>query len=117
MQYPVATITNIVQGDDVSVSDYAPLEGYDSKSAGTQKAKAVALSGESASNYAINEATNSVQYSIGTATLTVTTESKEKVYDGSPLKAAATITGLQQDEVLIVINTGGQTDVGTSTFP
>lgn len=49
------------------------------------------------------------------ATLTVTTGSYSKIYDGSPLTAAeATIEGFVRNDTATVTATGSQTDVGTS---
>ena len=48
------------------------------------------------------------------ATLTVTTESASKVYDGDPLTAEGSISGLVEGETVSFITTGTQTEVGTS---
>ena len=49
------------------------------------------------------------------ATLTVTTDSDSKVYDGTALTADGRITGLVNDETVTFTVTGSQTDVGSST--
>ena len=54
-------------------------------------------------------------YEITPATLTVTTESNSKVYDGTALTAPGSITGLVNDETVTFTVTGSQTDVGSST--
>ena len=51
---------------------------------------------------------------INPATLTVTTESASKVYDGDPLTAEGSISGLVEGETVSFITTGTQTEVGTS---
>ena len=48
------------------------------------------------------------------ATLTVTTESASKVYDGDPLTAEGSISGLVEGETVSFITTGTRTEVGTS---
>ena len=48
------------------------------------------------------------------ATLTVTTPSANKVYDGSPLKADGTISGFVNNETATFTTTGSQTEVGNS---
>ena len=48
------------------------------------------------------------------ATLTVTTPSANKVYDGTPLTADGTISGFVNNETATFITTGGQTEVGNS---
>ena len=48
------------------------------------------------------------------ATLTVTTDSDSKVYDGTALTAPGSITGLVNDETVTFEVTGSQTDVGGS---
>ena len=47
-------------------------------------------------------------------TITVTTESASKVYDGSPLTASGKISGLVKGETATVVTTGSQTEVGNS---
>jgi len=65
------------------------------------------------SNYEIVEDLGKLK--IEPATLTVTTGSAEKVYDGEPLTDSyATITGFVNDETATVTATGSQTVVGTS---
>ena len=49
------------------------------------------------------------------APLTVTTDSANKVYDGTALTAPGSITGLVNDETVTFTVTGSQTDVGSST--
>ena len=48
------------------------------------------------------------------ATLTVTTDSDSKVYDGNALTAPGSITGLVGDDTATFTVTGSQTDVGSS---
>ena len=48
------------------------------------------------------------------ATLTVTTPSANKVYDGSPLTADGTISGFVNNETATFTTTGSQTEVGNS---
>ena len=48
------------------------------------------------------------------ATLTVTTPSANKVYDGSPLTAEGTISGFVNKETATFTTTGSQTEVGNS---
>ena len=49
------------------------------------------------------------------ATVTVTTPNASKVYDGTPLTAAGTITGLVNGETVSFATTGTITNVGTAT--
>ena len=51
---------------------------------------------------------------ITSATLTVTTPSANKVYDGSPLTADGTISGFVNNETATFTTTGSQTEVGNS---
>ena len=53
-------------------------------------------------------------YEITPATLTVTTPSANKVYDGTPLTAEGTISGFVNKETATFTTTGGQTEVGNS---
>ena len=53
-------------------------------------------------------------YEITPATLTVTTPSANKVYDGTPLTADGTISGFVNKETATFTTTGGQTEVGNS---
>ncbi len=53
--------------------------------------------------------------SITPATLTVTTESAEKEYDGKPLTAPGTVTGYKNNETADFTVTGTRTEVGEST--
>ncbi len=48
-------------------------------------------------------------------TITVITESASKDYDGEPLTAGGSVTGLVNDETLSFTTTGRQTSVGSST--
>ena len=48
------------------------------------------------------------------AKLTVETPSAHKPYDGTPLTAEGTMSGLVNDETATFVTTGSQTDVGTS---
>ena len=48
------------------------------------------------------------------AALTITTPKAEKVYDGTALTAAGTITGFVNDETATFVTTGSQTKVGES---
>ena len=114
VQIPTATITRAKASDDVSIKTYEPLQNFDGLSAGNQKAKVIELDGQDSANYSLDDTSNLVEYSIAKATLTISTDSASKTYDGSPLMASASVTGLQNSEVLIVVNTGEQTDVGES---
>ena len=51
---------------------------------------------------------------VSPATLTVTTPTDNKVYDGEPLKAAGSITGFVNGETAPFTTTGSQTEVGSS---
>ena len=53
-------------------------------------------------------------YEITPRPYTVTTESAEKVYDGTPLTAGGSIDGIVEGDVVEVHTTGSQTDVGES---
>ena len=53
-------------------------------------------------------------YRITPRPYTVTTESDEKVYDGTPLTAGGSIDGIVEGDVVEVHTTGRQTDVGES---
>ena len=53
-------------------------------------------------------------YKITPATLTVTTPSANKVYDGTPLTAEGTISGFVSKETATFTTTGSQTEVGNS---
>ena len=53
-------------------------------------------------------------YEITQATLTVTTPSANKVYDGTPLTAEGTISGFVNKETATFTTTGSQTEVGNS---
>ena len=53
-------------------------------------------------------------YKITPATLTVTTPSANKVYDGTPLTAEGTISGFVNDETATFTTTGSQKEVGNS---
>ena len=53
-------------------------------------------------------------YEITPRPYTVTTESAEKVYDGTPLTAGGSIDGIAEGDVVEVHTTGSQTDVGES---
>ena len=53
-------------------------------------------------------------YRITPRPYTVTTESDEKVYDGTPLTAGGSIDGIVEGDVVEVHTTGSQTDVGES---
>ena len=53
-------------------------------------------------------------YKITPATLTVTTPSANKVYDGTPLTAEGTISGFVNNETATFTTTGSQTEVGNS---
>ena len=53
-------------------------------------------------------------YEITPATLTVTTPSANKVYDGTPLTADGTISGFVNKETATFTTTGSQTEVGNS---
>ena len=53
-------------------------------------------------------------YRITPRPYTVTTESAEKVYDGTPLTAGGSIDGIVEGDVVEVHTTGSQTDVGES---
>ena len=54
-------------------------------------------------------------YEITRATLTVTTPSANKVYDGTPLTAEGTISGFVNKETATFTTTGSQTEVGSSS--
>ena len=54
-------------------------------------------------------------YEITQATLTVTTPSANKVYDGTPLMAEGTISGFVNKETATFTTTGSQTEVGSSS--
>ena len=54
-------------------------------------------------------------YEINPATLTVTTPSANKVYDGTPLTAEGTISGFVNKETATFTTTGSQTEVGSSS--
>ena len=54
-------------------------------------------------------------YEITPATLTVTTPSANKVYDGTPLTAEGTISGFVNNETATFTTIGSQTEVGSSS--
>ncbi len=71
-------------------------------------------SGTNLDNYTITK--NEGTLRVTPATLTITTGSAEKIYDGTPLtEGTATITGLVGIETATVAATGSQTDAGEST--
>ncbi len=65
-------------------------------------------------DYAKGTATVGVQVSISKAPLTVQTESASKQYDGTPLKANGSLSGLVNSETAELAVTGSQTEVGHS---
>ncbi len=64
--------------------------------------------------YTYGTAETSVQVKIDKAPLSVKTESASKTYDGKPLTAGGTLTGLLGDETAGLKMTGEQTEVGSS---
>ena len=70
---------------------------------------------ENVTAYFTSVSTESSTLTVDPATVTITTGSATKVYDGAPLtKNEANITGLVGGEAATVTATGKQTDVGTS---
>lgn|GEM_PF-4595495 len=99
--------------------DPADLVGSDSCSvtvtgaetdAGTWTATAAALSNP---NYSL-PAANTESFTISPAPITVTTPDAAKVYDGTPLTAAGSVSGLFGGETATFTTTGSQTKAGSS---
>lgn len=71
------------------------------------------MSGKDANNYALTDASASSFYTINKVILEVTTDGASKKYDGSALTAAGyEVTGLVNDETLVISTTGSITNVG-----
>lgn len=58
--------------------------------------------------------TLSVTYEITPAPLVVDTDDATKVYDGTPLTAPGSVTGLVESQTATLVTTGSQTEVGSS---
>ncbi len=111
--------------ENTSYSDYTlctgekvtlTVSGFDrSKGVGTYPVTASCSFTGSSSNYDVSY--TDLVYIIKAAPLTIKTESASKVYDGTPLTAPATITGLTEaDESQVTVTaTGTITDAGTAT--
>ena len=64
------------------------------------------------SNYTVSESLGTL--TVNPAALTVTTESASKTYDGSPLTAGASLSGLARGETATAAATGSVTDAGSA---
>ncbi|MGM9911895.1 InlB B-repeat-containing protein [Floccifex sp.] len=69
---------------------------------------------KASSQYYLGELNKEVTLTISKAPVKVTTPTKSKVYDGTPLIAEGSITGLVNGETVTFATTGSQTGVGTS---
>ena len=107
-QAPGVTATGLIGDDTCTVSVNVVGPGGD---AGSYTAIA---SGVSNYNYAVPVTDFTKDYEIKKASLTVTTPDAEKVYDGTALTAAGTISGFVNSETATFTTTGTQTDVGSS---
>lgn len=93
-QTPVPTITNLVTGDDCTVT--VSVTGGEAINMGSYTATATALTGSSSANYQLpdDESLKTCSFNIVPATLTVTAEAKEKVYgDPDPEFTYTEVTG------------------------
>jgi surface protein len=98
---PEVAITGLAQGTDYTVL-------YESNvNAGTGK---ITVNG--AGKY---EGQQTYEFEIAPATLTVTTPSAQKQYDGAALTSAGTIEGFVNGETAEFVTTGSQTGVGSSS--
>ncbi|MCQ2120316.1 MAG: InlB B-repeat-containing protein [Fibrobacter sp.] len=106
-QVPTATVSNLVDGDECTVT----IDGAGTD-VGNYTATATALDN---SNYALPESGLTKAFSIAQATIVVETESAKRAYNGEALTASGSIkSGLVNDETATITLTGAQTDVGTS---
>ena len=98
-QTPVPTITNLVTGDDCTVT--VSVTGGEAINMGSYTATATALTGSSSANYQLpdEESLKTCSFNIVPATLTVTPEAKEKVYgDPDPEFTYTEVTGFIGDD-------------------
>ena len=106
-QVPTATVTNLVTGDECTVT--VTGAGTD---AGNYTATATELSN---ANYVLPESGLTKAFTIGQATIVVETEGAKRAYNGEALTASGSIkSGLVNGETATITLTGAQTDVGTS---
>ena len=98
-QTPVPTITNLVTGDECTVT--VSVTGGEAINMGSYTATATALTGSSSANYQLpdEESLKTCSFNIVPATLTVTAEAKEKVYgDPDPEFTYTEVTGFIGDD-------------------
>ena len=98
-QTPVPTITNLVTGDECTVT--VSVTGGEAINMGSYTATATALTGSSSANYQLpdDESLKTCSFNIVPATLTVTAEAKEKVYgDPDPEFTYTEVTGFIGDD-------------------
>ena len=105
-QGPTADATGL-EGSDIC---HVAVTGAEAD-AGTWTAKADSIDN---TNYKL-PAANTTSYTINRAPLTVTTPDAEKVYDGTPLTAGGSMSGLVGSETATFTTTGTRTDVGSSS--
>lgn len=125
-----ATVTSADNDGEVTVEGFdkfaangltweATLEGSQTNF-GTSENKVTSFKifdkdGKDVTSYFTNIQTNSGTLSVTKATLTVTTQSASRVYNGQALTADGSYTGLVAGETLDFKVTGSQTEVGSST--
>ena len=97
----------LTEGTDYTVSYNDPAEGTEA----FKDVQTITVTITGTGNY-----TGSVTrtYHITPASVTITTDSDSKVYDGTALTADGTVTGLVEGETVGFVTTGSQTYVGSS---
>lgn len=105
------------EGQDITSQATIKLQAGDVLYDAPQKVKNVLDS--KTVNYTIShpdydDVTGTVKVEVLPAKLTVTTQSATKVYDGTPLTANGSYSGLVNGETVNINITGSQTEVGTS---
>ena len=103
---PITVRDAKTNADLVENTDFTLTYSGDTKNVGT-----VTITVKGIGNYT-GEFTKT--YKITPRPYTVTTESAEKVYDGTPLTAGGSIDGIVEGDDVAVRTTGSQTDVGES---
>ena len=110
-QAPSAEVTDLLNGDDVSVV----VSGKQTDAGENYIASASGLSGEKAGNYKLSRENAETSFSIRPREAVVKTEGAVKPYDGTPLtNASASITGLAEGDLVTATGSGSQTEVGWS---
>ncbi len=104
-QTPVPTITNLVTGDECTVT--VSVTGGEAINIGSYTATATALTGSSSANYQLpdDESLKTCSFEIVPATLTVTAEAKEKVYgESDPEFTYTEVTGFLGDDNISLLS-------------